>query len=115
MIVSFADKRTEAIWLRESTKRISPELQRLAQCKLRVLNRVVRVEELLIPPGNHLKMASGDLPVQCSIRVNDQWRICFTWTPAGPEAVELVDYHKEEPWQKCMHQFTQERSCLKSS
>lgn len=67
MIVSFADKRTEAIWLREPTKRI--------------------------PPGNNLKALSGDREGQHSIRVNDQWRLCFTWTTAGVEAVELVDYH----------------------
>lgn len=93
VILSFADKRTEAIWLREPTKRISPGLQRLAQRKLRILNRVVRVEELRIPPGNHLKVLSGDRAGQFSIRVNDQWRICFAWTTAGPADVELVDYH----------------------
>lgn len=93
MILSFADARTEKVWLREPTKRFSPELQRLAQRKLRILNQVVRVEELRIPPGNHLKTLSGDRAGQYSIRVNDQWRICFTWTQSGPADVELVDYH----------------------
>lgn len=93
MIVSFADKRTEAIWLREPTKRISPELQRLAHRKLLVLHRVVRLDELRIPPGNNLKALSGDRFGQHSIRVNDQWRICFTWTEVGVELVEFVDYH----------------------
>ena len=93
MIVSFADKRTEAIWLREPTKRVSAELQRLAHRKLLVLNRVIRIDELRIPPGNNLKALSGDREGQHSIRVNDQWRLCFTWTTAGVETVELVDYH----------------------
>jgi proteic killer suppression protein len=93
VIVSFADKRTEAIWLREPTKRMSAELQRLANRKLLVLNRVIRIDELRIPPGNNLKALSGDREGQHSIRVNDQWRLCFTWTTAGVEAVELVDYH----------------------
>lgn len=93
MIVSFADKRTEAIWLREPTKRISAELQRLAHRKMLVLNRVIRLEELRIPPGNNLKALSGDRAGQHSIRVNDQWRLCFLWTDTGVEAVELVDYH----------------------
>ena len=93
MIVSFADKRTEAIWLREPTKRMSAELQRLAHRKLLVLNRVIRIDELRILPGNNLKALSGDREGQHSIRVNDQWMLCFTWTTAGVEAVELVDYH----------------------
>lgn len=93
MIVSFADKRTEAIWLREPTKRISAELQRLAHRKLLVLNRVIRIDELRIPAGNNLKALSGDREGQHSIRVNDQWRLYFTWTTAGVEAVELVEYH----------------------
>lgn len=93
MIVSFADKRTEAIWLREPTKRISAELQRLAHRKMLVLNRVIRVDELRIPPGNNLKSLSGDRAGQHSIRVNDQWRFCFFFTEVGVEALELVDYH----------------------
>jgi proteic killer suppression protein len=93
VILSFADKRTEAVWLREQTKRISPELQRLAHRKLLVLNRVIRIDELRVPPGNNLKALAGNRAGQHSIRVNDQWRICFTWTAAGVEAVELVDYH----------------------
>ena len=93
MIVSFADKRTEAVWLREPTKRLSPELQRLAHRKMLVLNRVVRLDELRIPPGNNLKSLSGNRVGQHSIRVNDQWRLCFLWTKAGVENIELVDYH----------------------
>jgi proteic killer suppression protein len=93
VILSFADKRTESIWLREPTKRISPELQRLAHRKLLVLNRVIRIDELRVPPGNNLKALTGNRAGQHSIRVNDQWRICFTWTAAGVESVELVDYH----------------------
>lgn len=58
-----------------------------------MLHRVIRLEELRVPPGNNLKALSGDRAGQHSIRVNEQWRICFIWTTAGVESVELVDYH----------------------
>ena len=93
VILSFADKRTEAIWLREPTKRISPELHALAYRRLLFLDAANYLHDLRIPPGNRLEQLSGDRAGQHSIRVNNQWRLCFTWTPAGAEGVELVDYH----------------------
>ena len=93
MIRSFADKDTEKVWLREHTKRIGPEIQRVAQRKLRQLNAAEVLDDLRIPPGNRLEPLRGPRRGQHSIRVNDQFRICFVWTPNGPEAVELTDYH----------------------
>ena len=93
MIITFADSRTEAVWLREPTKRFSPELQRLAHRKLLMLDAANYLHDLKIPPGNRLEALVGDRVGQHSIRVNDQWRICFFWTPAGAEQVEIVDYH----------------------
>lgn len=61
--------------------------------KLAILNRAGRLDDLKVPPGNRLEALKGDRIGQYSIRVNDQFRICFVWTPAGPEEVEIVDYH----------------------
>ena len=93
MIIAFADSRTEAIWLREPTKRFSPELQRLAHRKLLMLDAANNLHDLRVPPGNRLEALVGDRVGQHSIRVNEQWRICFVWTPAGADDVELVNYH----------------------
>ena len=93
MIITFADSRTEAVWLREPTKIFSPELQRLAHRKLLMLDAANYLHDLKIPPGNRLEALVGDRVCQHSIRINDQWRICFVWTPAGAEQVEIADYH----------------------
>ena len=61
--------------------------------KLAILNRAGRLDDLKVPPGNRLEALKGDRIGQYSIRINDQFRICFVWTPAGPEEVEIVDYH----------------------
>ncbi|WP_295014499.1 type II toxin-antitoxin system RelE/ParE family toxin [uncultured Microbacterium sp.] len=70
-------------------------LQRAAQKKLRLLNAAEAINDLRIPPGNRLEKLSGDREGQYSIRVNDQYRICFIWTAAGPADVQIVDYHEE--------------------
>jgi proteic killer suppression protein len=93
VIQSFADKTIERIWLREITKRIGPEVQRLAQRKLRQLNAAESLNDLRVPPGNRLEALKGSRRGQHSIRVNDQFRICFRWTSNGPKDVELTDYH----------------------
>lgn len=62
--------------------------------KLRMLHRAEKLEDLRVPPGNRLELLKGDRKGQHSIRVNDQWRVCFVWTDEGPENVELVDYHR---------------------
>lgn len=93
MIQSFADKATEQVWRRETTKRIRPGIQRLAQRKLRQLNAAESLNDLRVPPGNRLEPLKGSRRGQHSIRVNDQFRICFRWTRNGPADVELTDYH----------------------
>jgi proteic killer suppression protein len=93
VIQSFADKTTERIWLREITERIGPDVRRLAQRKLRQLNAAESLNDLRVPPGNRLEALKRSRRGQHSIRVNDQFRICFRWTSNGPKDVELTDYH----------------------
>jgi len=93
VIASFANANAEKVWLRERVSNWSPELQRLAHRKLLMIDAADFLSDLRIPPGNRLEQLSGDRKGQHSIRVNDQWRICFTWTSAGAENIEIVDYH----------------------
>ncbi|AMM21309.1 plasmid maintenance system killer [Frondihabitans sp. PAMC 28766] len=93
MIQTFADSATESVWLRRHAKRLSPELQRIAHRKLLMLDAAQSLVDLRIPPGNRLEALRGARAGQHSIRVNDQWRICFVWSPTGPADVEIVDYH----------------------
>ena len=93
MIRSFGSKDTERLWRRERVPSIDPRIQRVALRKLRQIASVQSVDELRVPPGNRLEMLKGDRAGQYSIRINDQWRICFVWTGAGVEEVEIVDYH----------------------
>lgn len=93
MIQSFADSLTEKVWNRDRVKRLAPDLQRIAHRKLRQLNAAERLNDLRVPPGNRLEKRVGDRAGQHSIRVNDQYRIRFTWTAHGPRDVEMVDYH----------------------
>jgi proteic killer suppression protein len=72
---------------------LSVELQATALRKLRILNRVESIGDLRVPPGNRLEALGGDAKGQFSIRINDQWRICFSWSEGGPDDVEIVDYH----------------------
>ena len=93
MIQSFADEQTRRIWQRQHVPHIGPDLQRAAHKKLRLLNAAGSVNDLRIPPGNRLEKLAGDRAGQHSIRINDQFRICFVWTEGGPGSVEIVDYH----------------------
>ena len=97
MIGSFYGQGTEDIFNRRRTKaarRACPEpLQRIAQRKLDQLNAAVSLVSLRIPPGNHLEALGSDREGQHSIRINDQYRICFVWADEGPTRVELTDYH----------------------
>lgn len=68
-------------------------IEAVAMRKLAMLNRAGRLEDLRVPPGNRLEALKGDLAGRHSIRVNDQYRVCFRWSPEGPEDVEIVDYH----------------------
>ena len=93
MIVSFADRDAERLFQRQRVKRLDSRLHRKALIKLWLLDAVHELDELRVPPGNRLEALKGGRIGQHSIRINDQWRICFVWTPAGPSEVEIVDYH----------------------
>jgi proteic killer suppression protein len=90
---SFRDKETEAIWHRQRSRRLDGPAQRVAWRKLAMLDAAETLADLRIPPGNRLEKLTGNRAGQHSIRINQQWRICFTWSDAGPEHVEIVDYH----------------------
>jgi proteic killer suppression protein len=92
VIRSFRDKDTETIWQRRYVKNLSAELSRLAYNKLALINAAETINDLRVP-GNRLEKLAGTRAGQYSIRVNDQWRICFTWSAGGAGNVELVDYH----------------------
>jgi proteic killer suppression protein len=93
VIRSFRDPATERLWSRQRAKSIDPRIERVALRKLVMLDAAEVLEDLRVPPGNRLEALRGDRAGQHSIRINQQWRICFTWTDAGPTDVEIVDYH----------------------
>ncbi len=93
MLLSFRDKDTERVWQRRRSKRLDEPTQRVALRKLLILDAADRLGDLRIPPGNRLEKLKGGRANTYSIRINDQWRICFRWTTAGPQDVEIVDYH----------------------
>ncbi len=90
---SFADKETERVWQRCRSRALDPTVQRAALRKLAILDAAEVIDDLRVPPGNRLEKLHGNRAGQYSIRINQQWRICFEWTAAGPENVEIVDYH----------------------
>lgn len=90
---SFAEKDTERVWQRERSKRLDQNTQRAALRKLLILDAAETLNDLRTPPGNRLEKLRGDRAGQYSVRVNQQWRICFRWTQAGPAGIEIVDYH----------------------
>jgi len=92
MIVSFKDADTEALARGNRVKRFV-SIESVARRKLRQLEIAGRLDDLRVPPGNRLEALKGDRDGQHSIRVNDKYRVCFRWTGAGPEDVEIVDYH----------------------
>jgi proteic killer suppression protein len=93
MIKAFRDKRTEAVFDGESPKGFPADLVKVARRKLRYLHAAVSLNDLRSPPGNRLEALTGDRRGQHSIRVNDQFRVCFAWTTDGPTDVEITDYH----------------------
>ena len=93
MIRSFRDRDTERLWQRQRVRSLDSRVLRPALRKLAILDAAVSLDDLRVPPGNRLEALQGDRRGQHSIRINDQWRICFTWTDTGPEDVEIVDYH----------------------
>ena len=93
VLQSFRDKDTERVWLRQRSRRLDQTTQRAALRKLLILDAADEIGDLRVPPGNRLEKLKGDRANSYSIRINDQWRICFRWTTAGPEDVEIADYH----------------------
>ena len=93
VIKNFKDKETEKIFNRQKSKKLPSDIQQVALRKLRMLNRVKILQELLIPPANRLERLKGDRIGQYSIRINSQWRICFEWQDGNAFNVEIVDYH----------------------
>jgi len=92
VIVSFADKETERLAAGQRVRRFT-SVESIARRKLRQLDIAGRLDDLNVPPGNRLEALKGRRKGQMSIRINDQWRVCFRWTTAGPADVEIVDYH----------------------
>lgn len=93
MIRSFADVETEVVWLGRRSRKLPPDVQSTALRKLRLLNQAQVLQDLRVPLGNCLELLKGNRAGQHSIRINDQWRICFAWHDGGPHDVEIVDYH----------------------
>jgi proteic killer suppression protein len=93
MIVSFADAVTDGLWTTGKTRKIPASIQRVALRKLAQLHFAARLDDLRAPPGNRLEALAGDRKGQHSIRINDQWRICFQWLDDNAHKVEIVDYH----------------------
>ena len=93
MIKSFNCKETEKIYSRLFSQKLPHDIQKVAIKKLWILDAVTRLEELKIPPSNHLESLKDDRKGQHSIRINQQWRICFKWHDGNSYNVEIVDYH----------------------
>jgi proteic killer suppression protein len=93
MIRGFRDRETRRLFLRERSPNLPLRIQRVAQRKLAILNAAESIQDLRVPPGNRLEQLSGGRNGQHSIRINDQWRICFRWSDGDAYDVEIVDYH----------------------
>ena len=93
MIQTFADRDTESLFHREPTRRFPAQLQRLMLRKLVLVDAAEQLQDLRIPPGNRLEKLKGGRAGQHSIRINDQWRICFRWKDGNAYDVAIVDYH----------------------
>ena len=93
MIRSFADRETEKVYTREGSRRLPGDIQASALRKLRMLSNARELRDLRSPPGNRLERLTGDRAGQYSLRINDQWRLCFVWRDGEVFDVEIVDYH----------------------
>jgi proteic killer suppression protein len=93
VIVNFVCGETERVFRAELSRRFPPDIQRRARRKLLLLHAATQLQQLTVPPGNHLEALKGDRKGQHSIRVNEQWRICFIWRSGNACDVEIVDYH----------------------
>lgn len=93
MIVDFADRDTEILWETGKSRRFPASIHAVASKKLAILDAAIDLSELLVPPGNRLEKLRGNREGQYSIRLNDQYRICFVWKDNNAHRVEIVDYH----------------------
>jgi len=93
VIQSFGDKETEKVWNGIRSAKLPNDIQEIARRKLRMLNNSQNLNDLIIPPSNHLEKLSGNLSGQFSVRINKQWRIIFTWEGNQSFDVQIVDYH----------------------
>ena len=93
MIISFRDKETEKIWNQQYSRKLPRDIQRIGLRKLIIINRAKDLNDLAIPPGNKLELLTGNRHGQYSIRINDQFRICFYWENGNVSSVEITDYH----------------------
>ena len=93
MIISFANDAAESAWARQFRKGVPNDIMKVAHRKLTQINSSVTLDDLRIPPGNRLEALVRDRAGQYSIRINDQWRLCFVWRDGNAFDVELVDYH----------------------
>jgi proteic killer suppression protein len=93
VIASFGNDATAMIWSGQRSRRLPPDIQSAALRKLRLLNSARKLDDLRVPPANRLEALKGDRRGQYSIRINDQWRICFVWNENNAHQVEIVDYH----------------------
>lgn len=93
MIASFKDKRTAAVWAGRLPKGFPADVANAVRRKLRMVDAAILLSDLEVPPGNRLEALKGDRRGQHSIRVNDQWRVCFIWREGGAHEVEVTDYH----------------------
>lgn len=93
VIRTFKDDETRKIYQRQRSRKLPPEIQQVALRKLRMLNNAITTLDLRVPPANRLEKLSGEREGQWSIRINDQWRVCFKWQGSDAYDVEIVDYH----------------------
>jgi len=93
VIQNFKDKEVQKIFERQRSRKLPSEIQQVALRKLRMLNRAETLQDLRVPPANRLERLVGDRDGQYSIRINDQWRICFGWKDGDATDVEIIDYH----------------------
>jgi len=97
VIESFKDKDTAAVWTGRFSRHLPPDIQARALRKLQLIDAARKLDDLNVPPNNRLEALKGDRAGQHSIRINDQWRVCFTWRDSSALDVEIVDYHCRLP------------------
>jgi proteic killer suppression protein len=93
MIKSFKDKETEKVYSREGSQKLPEDIQQVALRKLRMINNAKNLNDLRIPPANNFEKLRGDREGQHSVRINDQWRVCFKWKGGDAHEVKIADYH----------------------